>query len=206
MHNINAQRLKKCPTLARISPLLIKLIMILYAMMQPSFNSFYLVILAFSTSLLNAFLKYVIIKPLYKWSGNNNLFLLGSGERPTGATSCNIILDGKKATSFGMPSGHSQIAWTIGIYLVCHLINRLINNFNNNEKNSTPSTVLNNIWICLSIIILFSIMIYISYSRVYIEGCHTIQQVIIGGIIGVILGFLAFYFENDIKKGILGNS
>jgi membrane-associated phospholipid phosphatase len=40
-------------------------------------------------------------------------------------------------------------------------------------------------------------MVYVSYSRVYIDGCHTIQQVIVGGLLGVLIGFLIYYYEND---------
>ena len=210
MNSANSQRLKTLPTLARTSPVLQTLIMILYAMMQPGFNSFYLVILVLLTNGFNAFLKYAVMKPLYKWSGGNDLFLLGSGSRPSGAMSCQFAIDGKKATSFGMPSGHSQIAWTMGTYLICRLINRFINNINqisNQNNNTTLATIiLDDIWIFISIGIILGAMIYISYSRVYIEGCHTIQQVSVGGIVGVVLGFLAFYFENDIKRSILGSS
>ena len=135
----NSQRLKTLPTLARTSPVSLTLIMILYAMMLPGFNSFYLVILVLLTNGFNAFLKYAVMKPLYKWSGGNDLFLLGSGSRPSGAMSCHFAIDGKKATSFGMPSGHSQIAWTIGTYLMCRLINRFIDNVNqnSNQRNMT---------------------------------------------------------------------
>ena len=42
--------------------------------------------------------------------------------------------------------------------------------------------------------------VYISYSRVYIEGCHTLQQVTVGGFIGIIFGLLIAYFENDAIK------
>ena len=206
----NSKRLETLPTLARTSPVSQLIIMILYAMMMPSFNSFYLVILVCLTTLFNAFLKIAVMKPLYKWSGSNDLFLLGMGTRPVGANSCQFAIDGKKALSFGMPSGHSQIAWTIGTYFICRLINRFIDNLNQNLKQNSNSTlatlILDDIWIFISIIIILCIMIYISYSRVYIEGCHTIQQVSLGGIIGVILGFVAFYFENDIKNAILGKS
>ena len=209
MNITTARRLETFPTLARTSPVILQIIMILYAMMIPGFNSFYLVILVILTTLFNAFLKYAVMKPLYKLSGGNDLFLLGSGSRPSGAMSCKFALDGKKATSFGMPSGHSQIAWTIGTYLICRLINRFIDNVNQNSKqnNNTKlaSLILDNIWIFISISVILGIMIFISYSRVYIEGCHTIQQVSVGGIIGVILGFIAFYFEDDIKRGILGS-
>jgi len=184
--------------------------MLLYAMMMPGFNSFYLVNLILLTTVFNAFLKYAVMKPLYKWTGGNDLFLLGSGSRPVGAMSCHFAIDGKRATSYGMPSGHSQIAWTIGTYLICQLVNRFIGNVNQNSKqgndNTTASIILDNIWIFISIGLILAVMIYISYSRVYIEGCHTIQQVSLGGIVGVVLGFLAFYFENDIKGAILGSS
>jgi len=199
------ERLLILSTLARTSPVVLTLIMILYAMMIPSFNSFYLVILVLLTNIFNAFLKYAVMKPLYKWSGSNDLFLLGIGSRPKGAMSCQFAIDSTKATSFGMPSGHSQIAWTIGTYLICRLICRFIDNLNKQKVNSKPAEIImDNIWIFISVIVILGAMIYISYSRVYIEGCHTIQQVSVGGIVGVILGFLAFYFEDDIKRGILG--
>ena len=213
MNNINSKRFELLPILARTSPVCLTIIMILYAMMLPSFNSFYLTIFVLLTNGSNFFLKYAIMKPLYKWSGGNDIFFLGSGSRPTGAMSCQFAIDGKKATSFGMPSGHSQIAWTIGTYLICNLITRFINNlYKQTKTNTTPTTsstsslVLYNMWIFISIIIILGAMIYISYSRVYIEGCHTIQQVFIGGILGVVFGFLGFYFENDIKLGIFGSS
>ena len=198
------ERLLTLPTLARTSPVSLTLLMIIYAMMMPSFNSFYLVILVLITNVFNAFLKYAVMKPLYKWSGSNDLFLLGIGSRPKGANSCEFSIDGKKTTSFGMPSGHSQIAWTIGTYLICRLISRFIDNLNKQKIGSkTVEIIMDNIWILFSIIVILGAIIYISYSRVYIEGCHTIQQVSVGGIVGVILGFLAFYFEEDIKRAIL---
>ncbi len=206
----NSKRLQTLPTLARTSPVSLTLMMILYAMLNPNFNSFYIVILVLLTNVFNAFLKYAIMQPLYKWSGSNNIFLLGIGTRPSGAISCQFAIDGKKASSFGMPSGHSQIAWTIGTYFICRLINRFIDNVNKNLNQNSNATmaaiILDDIWIFISVGIILCVMIYISYSRVYIEGCHTIQQVSVGGIIGTILGFLAFYFENDIKNAILGKS
>jgi membrane-associated phospholipid phosphatase len=208
MNNANLQRLKTLPTLARTSPVSLTVIMMLYAMMIPSFNSFYLFILVLLTNGFNAFLKYAVMKPLYKLSGGNDLFLLGIGSRPSGASSCHFAIDGKKSSSFGMPSGHSQIAWTIASYLICRLIQRFIVNVNQtmkqNNNTSLASLILDGIWIFMSVGIILAAGIYISYSRVYIEGCHTIQQVSVGGIVGVILGFLAFYFEDDIKSAVLG--
>ena len=207
MASSNSQRLQLLSTLARTSPVSLKLVMILYAMMMPGFNSIYLVVLMLLTSGFNFALKYAVMKPLYKLSGGNDIFLLGSGSRPAGAMSCQFVIDGKKATSFGMPSGHSQIAWTIGTYLICQLFKRFTNNLDKQKNiDTSASLILDNIWIFVSALIILSAMIFISYSRVYIEGCHTIQQVIVGGGIGALIGFLAFYFEDDIKRGILGHS
>jgi membrane-associated phospholipid phosphatase len=201
MNTINIKRLKTLPILARISPIAITIIMLLYVMMMPGFNSFYLLILILFTNGLNAFLKYAVMKPLYKLSGRNDLFLLGIGSRPSGAMSCMFTIDGKKELSFGMPSGHTQIAWTISSYLICRLIQRFIDGINQDKNNNTSVATL--ILIFISTCIILAASIYISYSRVYIEECHTIQQVLVGGIIGIILGFLAFYFEDDIKRSIL---
>ena len=65
------------------------------------------------------------MKPIYKWSGKDNIFLLGSGSRPFGATSCGFSLNTLKSHTYGMPSGHSQIAWTISIYFICKLIDKI---------------------------------------------------------------------------------
>ena len=72
-----------------------------------------------------------------------------------------------------MPSGHSQIAWLFTTYKILNL----------EDKNFKP--------ISLFLIGLASL---ISYSRVYWSNCHTIQQVILGAIFGIILAI--FYNKN----------
>ena len=74
----------------------------------------------------------------------------------------------------------------------------MIKKWYNNDKDNKPITILGYMWLILSCIFILGIATYISYSRVYIEGCHTIQQVIIGGILGSIMGFLVFFFENPV--------
>jgi len=194
------ERNKLFPNLARSSPKLALVFAIIYCMAEPSNNSFYVLFVVVLTSLLNVLFKYIVAKPLYKLSGTNTLPILGSGSRPPGATSCGTHISGKNATSFGMPSGHSQIAWTMGTYLICRLFNKMLDN--NDTNNTTHHKILFYIWNCISIGIILVSMIYISYSRVYIEGCHTIQQVIIGGMLGSVIGFLAFYFEKSILTGM----
>lgn len=114
----------------------------------------------------NCFFKNYISKPLI---GNKKLPILGIGSRPKGAKNCGILSDGLIAKSYGMPSGHSQAA---GFFMMFQLLNT------NNP---------------LYRFLIISISIWIMYSRIKL-GCHTIQQVIIGGIIGIIFGYLTNYF------------
>ena len=75
-----------------------------------------------------------------------------------------------------MPSGHSQIAFAFSTYL-------LLKEFQN--KTLTQLKTL------LYILLAFSV----SYSRIYFN-CHTIQQTLIGSVIGLILGLMGFYYKD----------
>ena len=185
------------PTLSRLSPVIIYIIIIMKCVITPTFDSIYLFICFCIIVGSNWTLKHIIIKPLYKLLNKLTLPILGSGERPKGAHSCAYTLDNKISTSYGMPSGHSQTAWTFATYIICKIINNLNNEINKDNKNNKAMPVINYIWLSLSCIAVFCIAIYISYSRVYIEGCHTIQQVIVGGLIGIGSGFIIYYFEKD---------
>lgn len=192
------QRNKLFPTLARSTPTLVIIFAFLNCMLEPTNNAFYVLGVVLLSFILNIIFKYIVAKPIYKLCRTNDLPVLGIGSRPPGATSCGTYINGKLSTSFGMPSGHSQIAWTIGTYLICRLINKMVDD----NYITTSNKILLYIWNCISISIIILSMIYISYSRVYIEGCHTIQQVIAGSIIGGVYGFLAFYFEKSILTGM----
>ena len=196
------KRSKLLPVLARISPIIYIILGLINCIVNPTYNAFYIFIIILALFPINWVIKHLIVLPLYNVLGKTTIPIIGLGKRPQGATSCNIILelDNKIATSFGMPSGHSQMAWTLGTYLICRIINNWYNKENNKEKegkNKTESTVLGYIWLILSVLIILTIIIYISYSRVYIDGCHTIQQVIIGGLLGAGSGVLIWYYEND---------
>jgi membrane-associated phospholipid phosphatase len=143
--------------------------------------------------------------------GSNNIlkfigksFLGSLGERPSGANSCGIIFDGIKSISYGMPSGHSQIAWAVASYLIVKILidDVMIDKTDKTDKTNIQN--INNIYkiikSLLFILILFIIASYISYSRVIIEGCHTWMQVIIGGCIGAIMGVSVFVIEKYIFK------
>ena len=196
----NEKRNQLIPTIARTSPVLFIILLLINCIVSPSVNSFYLFIVYILVNLSNWFIKNAIVKPIYKLTGKTKLPILGIGARPYGASSCHFTLDGKPSTTFGMPSGHSQLAWFISTYILCKVINNWNNNNNNTRSNpkETVITIFSYLWLIASSIIILSIAFYISYSRVYIEGCHTKQQVILGGILGVACGFITYYFENDV--------
>ena len=196
----NEKRNQLIPTIARTSPVLFIILLLINCIVSPSVNSFYLFIVYILVNLSNWFIKNAIVKPIYKLTGKTKLPILGIGARPYGASSCHFTLDGKPATTFGMPSGHSQLAWFISTYILCKIISNWKNNDNDTRSNpkETVITIFSYLWLIASSIIILSIAFYISYSRVYIEGCHTKQQVILGGILGVACGFITYYFENDV--------
>ena len=182
------------PTLSRISPVICFYITLFNCIIFPSYNSFYLFVSYNIILGSNWFIKHLIFKPIYEHLGKKSLPILGIAKRPANAISCGTYLDGILSTTYGMPSGHSQLAWSITTYVILKMIKK----WYNSDKENKPITILGYIWLILSCILIVGIAVYISYSRVYIEGCHTIQQVIIGGIIGSIMGFLVFFFETPV--------
>jgi membrane-associated phospholipid phosphatase len=150
----------------RMYPLLI----LFYAMLIKNINLTILLLLSFA---LNFILKYLIIKPLIK---DKVYPILGSCSRPSNAKNCGYLKDppGYKTNTYGMPSGHTQIALAFSVYL-------LLSEYY--SKNLTYSKALFYILSAISV----------SYSRLYLN-CHTIQQVIIGGMFGTILGIIGFYY------------
>jgi len=198
MDKMLSKRNELIPTVSRSSPFLVLLGAFIYCIVSPSYNSFYLLALVMINSSFNFFMKNAVMKPLYKLSGKRDIFLFGLGYRPTGATSCSLHLDGKPSTSFGMPSGHSQMIWMIGTFILCKIIRKLLDKLNSNDNSTALENSMFYIWIGISIVSILTSMFYVSYSRVYIEGCHTLQQIIMGGFIGAVIGFLGYYYEDII--------
>lgn len=119
------------------------------------------------------------VKPL-KWMSEKiyNLLsveyipVLGLGRRPIGAVSCGIVNDGKPCISFGMPSGHAMISGFTFMYFYLY-----INQHFTSAKNKI-----------LLKLLLFIVSISVCISRI-LFGCHTVQQVIIGALIGLVFGY-----------------
>ena len=135
----------------------------------------------FVMSILSEFtnygLKHYIIKPLY--GNREKLPILGIGQRPEGWKNCGhfILSDNKKSTksTYGMPSGHSQIMTMTMIMIVMYLLD----NYNDNIKRK------------ISLITIITLWALVCYSRISF-GCHTFQQVVVGILVGCILGYYGY--------------
>jgi membrane-associated phospholipid phosphatase len=132
------------------------------------------------SDIFNHIFKHYVMEPIM---GKRNWPILGTGTRPKGAKHCSLFKSSGngKPTSYGMPSGHSQNAVLFSSYIIGNLIN---NDFNYVIK--------------VGGIFIFSVIpLIVMYSRVHFK-CHTVQQVIIGGLIGAGLGSLYFNNKNKI--------
>ena len=127
--------------------------------------------------------KEYLFRPLYK--NRKNLPLIGSGERPNGAMYCGSFISpndfGKKSTSFGMPSGHSQMAALVATYWSLYFYN---------EHYDNPSDSI------IPILLIVFISLLVLWSRIYFK-CHTLGQVSLGTILGIILGYFSYYLGNQ---------
>ena len=155
-------------------------------------KSFFLVISIIFNSYINQYLKNYICKPIFNLVGDY-IPLLGQGTRPEGATDCGYFgtCPNIKSSSFGFPSGHSQFA---GLYSG-FMIRDILSESPNYSFIQLPNTKKVNVVLYLLYIIMMM------FSRVYIQGCHTVGQTVFGALIGLYLGFLFNkLFKNDFIK------
>jgi len=113
--------------------------------------------------------------------------ILGSFERPPNAKNCGSFYENETNFSYtrGMPSGHSILAGYISIYMYYYIIDKY--KIDKSKHN----------YILLYCILFTS---YTMYTRV-LFNCHTLQQTIMGAIIGAFIGhyyyLLSKKFIND---------
>lgn len=125
--------------------------------------------------LFGEFVLNVLLKKISKAiMGNKTFPIIGKGTRPNNAKSCGFFTPRTKIKklmkSFGMPSGHSQTFAFLATLIGLHL-------YNNNDEDEYKTYK----YIALVVLTLSAM-----YMRVYIENCHTVQQTIVGSIIGVL--------------------
>ena len=190
--------IKKIMTLIDGSLRAYPVLIIFYSMMSGLLNNDYKNILfgiiLLVSDLFNNILKNYIFWPLMK--GRGEIAILGKCARPANSKDSGLFKDGEISNSHGMPSGHAQIAWLFTTYWVLKILN---------ERNRSKITKI------VSIIVLCILSSAVAYSRVFFARCHTIQQVFIGSLIGIILGFIVyntidnifFFLENTSKKVLL---
>jgi len=154
----------------RASPIFMNLLMFSLTWILQNHDYLYFFIALISCDALNHIMKYKIVKPLM---GNKKYNIIGIGTRPKGAKNCGVFKNNKIANSYGMPSGHSQSAAIFSTILFL-------------QTNEIFMNEMTKVFIQIGLVVF---ALSVMYSRVR-YGCHTVQQTIIGGSLGVVLGFI----------------
>lgn len=198
--------------LAKGAPEFYILAIIIYQVMNPTLVGLKTFLLLIAIGRTNSIFKNFIFKPLYKITGKDRLPIIGKGSRPEGAIRCSSLTKdilGKKGSgkpkSFGMPSGHSQIAWTLTTFITLQLLDKgnemtvrdteIGKEFNlHNTRYTLLKAAYKTKYEIIAVLIVYSLLV--SFSRVYVESCHTIEQVTIGMLLGVVFGYVAYYITH----------
>lgn len=171
---------------------------LIYAFIYGLFSMNYYLLLLSIFGLTNGILNFVFKKGfefLYNKLKAKSLPILGRGQRPVGFKNCSDVPSCEtipSAFAFGMPSGHAQNAWFVFIFVALYL-----NDLIEKKKKTTDSSnkkLYYNLWLAFAIIFGVIISGYITYSRVAV-GCHTIQQVTVGGILGLLFGTGSYFLS-----------
>lgn len=179
-------------SLIRSTPISLLGALVLINIIYPTLDNFMFMIFYMLTFGSNMVFK-IIAKYIYTFLDTDYIPFIGQGTRPFGAHSCSSFISSPlmHATSFGMPSGHSQLAWFFAVYACLNIIYNYKCNYQNHFNIEWTKNKL-----ILSCILLILLATIISYSRVNIEGCHTTGQVVVGGLIGIVIALLAFCIKS----------
>lgn len=186
-----------------------------------------LVLLCYFSLICNIILK-LLFSWFYKILNVKTLPILGRGLRPEESIHCGTfspscgkykdIQELKKQLNFGMPSGHATCVFTVGFFLLLLIWKNEQGDEDEDEDKKelklhytdTPFGIQNCTYVLIikiiQTLIISSLIIMICYSRVYIEKCHTYQQVIMGGLIGVGTAYLYSVYDDYIINVIQNNS
>ena len=180
----------------RAFPLTMPLGCFLFGLIFQNKLALYFAINFYIADLISHGLK-ITFKQLYKLLNTDILPILGSYKRPKDAKYCGCFIseDNLKgiSTSTGLPSGHSLLAGFTTIFFILFLL----------DKYSITSfkqlLVVPNYKIIISLFTVIMIGVSICYSRIYLK-CHTINQVIVGSLIGGLLGYGSYKLYNKYIK------
>ena len=119
-------------SLIRSTPISLLGTLILINIIYPTEPNLIFLILYLVTFGSNAIFKY-IAQLIYRWLGTDYIPFIGQGTRPSGAYGCSSFISVPliPATSFGMPSGHSQLGWFFAVYACLSIINLPLNAYSN---------------------------------------------------------------------------
>jgi len=182
--------------LAKFVPILIILASFSFGLMFFNIKGLIFAGLALLCNIINFFFKNYFFKPIYYSMQKSTLPFLGLGERPHDHPRLDMLENYySEAVSFGMPSGHSQSVLFFATFWIMYILIEFKDKKSNNDI----------IYKCSSIIYLMIVSIVVMYNRYYYRY-HTIEQIMVGGVIRIGLGVLAFYLcrcvflTNFVKK------
>ena len=145
-----------------------------YLLFQNNFGLYFTIFMLFIDVIAH------LLKKIFKvhiYNGKKTIPFLGKGPRPKGARFSGCFIDDSDlkgiSTSYGMPSGHA-----ITVVTTCVMISwYIIQNYPDTLHRKISLIVLNLIGFC------------VLYSRLSF-GCHSLNQVIVGALFGLLFGFL----------------
>ncbi len=174
--------------LAKFIPILIILSSFSFGIMFFNIKGLIFACLSLLCAIINFILKNYFFKPIYYSMQRSKLPIIGLGERPHDHPRLDMLENyNSEAISFGMPAGHSQSILFFATFWIMYILIE----FKEKKKNKDI------IYKCCSIIYLMIISLIVMYNRYYFRY-HTIEQIVVGGIIGIGLGVLAFYLCRSI--------
>lgn len=174
--------------IAKFIPTIIIIASLSFGIMFFSLKGIVFGLLCICSTLINLFFKNYIFKPIYYSTGRSSLPILGQGERPHDHPKLDMLENyWSESISFGMPSGYSQ---TILFYATFWIIYILIE-YKENKSNTDI------IYKCCSIVYMIILIFIVIHNRYYFRY-HTIEQIVIGGIFGIGLAFLAMFLCKSI--------
>jgi len=151
-----------------------------------------IIALVFKLKALLFLIPLILVSSLFnKFVSKNGLFKLFEALnlkhialRPEGCKNSAMFINefspDKLSTTYGMPSGHSVESMLISVFLAMYILK--------NHKKTIKRHIL--------VIIVLAIGISVCVSRV-VFGCHTVLQIIIGGLIGSFSGYYGFKLWNN---------